>query len=78
MHSNNQQVFINGSRDELGDWQNGTGPKFMDRVQAPETFMPEKYGQKVQPMQTTLRFKNDLSDSNAYINYKYLTNRNEI
>ena len=40
--------------------------------------MPEKYGQKVQPMQTTLRFKNDLSDSNAYINYKYLTNRNEI
>lgn len=37
--------------------------------------MPEKYGANVQPMNTTIKFKNDLSEGEAYITYKYLTNQ---
>lgn len=37
--------------------------------------MPEKYGSNVKPYNTTVKFKNDLSDGNAFITYKYLTNQ---
>lgn len=32
MHSSQEQVFISGSRDELGDWQNKSEPLYLNKA----------------------------------------------
>ena len=68
-------VRVNGSREELGKWKEGSGPVQMDRRETPRWFMPSKYGGKLRPWELFVRIKNDLSDSNSTIKYNYSVKR---
>lgn len=64
-------VRINGSREELGDWKDGSGPVQMDRCETARWFMPTKYGGKLKPWEIFVRMKNDLTDLNNSFRYNY-------
>lgn len=69
---------INGSREELGNWSEGTGPIVMDRCESPRWFQPNKYGQMVRPWEVFIRLKNDLSDNNCSFKYNYSIRRESL
>ena len=62
---------VNGSREELGKWKEGSGPVKMDRCENARWFMPAKFGVKLKPWEVFIRLKNDLSDTNNSIRYNY-------
>lgn len=43
----------------------------MDRCENPRWFIPSKYSQKLKPWEIVVRIKNNLTENNCSLKYKY-------
>ena len=53
------QVRINGSRVELGNWNNGSGPIKMLKSEIDSAFLKNKFDVQMKPWEIIVKFKND-------------------
>lgn len=63
---------VNGDHDQIGNWDQGTGPKKMDlTVNRQSWIKSEKYGMKVRPYETYCKFQNLHWGKSLKIRYNY-------